>query len=93
MKIKINLHCLAGITQKRAVKALFSLWSLRKTKSGYTEKVKEKDFKVKKAELTQSDCLITGFFVILSYFQKKITKSDKKSHKKLNRVTAPRIMH
>ena len=32
---------LAGITQKRAMKALFSLWSLKKKKIGYKRMAKE----------------------------------------------------
>ena len=36
----------AGITQNRAVKALFSLWSLKKNKSVFIAKEKKKDFKV-----------------------------------------------
>ena len=39
-----NLKVLAGITQKRAVKALFSLWSLKKRKLIFIEKVKNKRF-------------------------------------------------
>ena len=45
----------AGMTQKRAVKALFSLWSLKKRKTrhkhihtGALKKLTKKDFKVKK---------------------------------------------
>ena len=33
---------MAGITQKRALKALFPLWSLKKRKLGFIEKVKKK---------------------------------------------------
>ena len=43
MKLKV----LAGITPNRAVKALFSLWSLKKRKLSFIEKVKMKDFKVR----------------------------------------------
>ena len=44
MKIK-NLHTFfTGITQKRAVTALFSFWSLNKRKLEFTEKVKRNRF-------------------------------------------------
>ena len=44
MKIKFlnELKVLAGITQKRAFKALFSLWSPKKRKLGFIEKVRHK---------------------------------------------------
>ena len=38
------MEVLAGVTQKRAVKALFSLWSLKKRKLAFIEKVKKKRF-------------------------------------------------
>ena len=46
MKIKFQneLKVLASITQKRAVKALFSLWSLKNMKLVFIEKVKKKRF-------------------------------------------------
>ena len=34
------------MTQKGSTKALFSLWSLKKRKLGFIEKVKRKDFEV-----------------------------------------------
>ena len=39
------MEVLAGVTQKRAVKALFSLWSLKKWKLVFIAKVKKKSFK------------------------------------------------
>ena len=47
MKIKFQNErkVLAGITQKRAVKALFSLWSLKKRKLVYRKGKEEKILK------------------------------------------------
>ena len=41
---KNELKFLAGITLKKAVKPLFSLWLLKKRKLGFIEKVKKKRF-------------------------------------------------
>ena len=35
------MEVLAGVTQKRAVKALFSLWSLKKRKLVFIEKIRK----------------------------------------------------
>ena len=43
MKLKVS----TGIAQKRAVRDLFSLWSLKKRKLSFIEKVKMKEFKVR----------------------------------------------
>ena len=41
VNLKYELKVLAGITQKKAVKVLFSLWPLKKRKLGFIEKVKK----------------------------------------------------